>query len=335
MSRRDANKDTYEEIELFGMKMLLTMARIDRTSVPEGLHLYELRHSDEDWCDPVQIGKGVLVNFYGTVLSREPVELNADGFLDLDADAIGYLDSGTVELKDYLAQKPTMQLRAQPLTDADFQMCFSDKTLDKTMGVIGHLRGDFGSGREFFHSCFDHRRELNTEPFKSEFNKVVDSLHAGPLHSFETMLTFCRANPQARIPSTGSSTPEYLLKLSTGRFDYYTRIIPRKGEYNFYIYCTDNSAREIQLPETCLSTLPSTGQLIVIKRGERGYYPSDWSTDDAAENRNIADSHNGKRGITKAQEEAMLAGSMHGWDVPAAKPQVQEQIQKKREELER
>lgn len=343
MYPRDAKLDTYEEIGLLGKKVLLTTARINRSTVPEGIYQYELRHKDEDWCDPIQIGEAVLVNFYGTVLSREPIELGADGFLDLDDDAISYADAGSVDLKTYMAQKPTLQLQAQPLTDADFSMCFSDEALDKSMGIIGHLRGDFGSGREFFHSWFNHRPELNKEPFKSEFNNVVDSLRAGPLRSFETMLAFCRANPQARIPDQYRSTPEYLLKLSTGRFDYYTRMIPEKGNYNYYIYCADNNAREIQpneknlqsLPETCLSTLPSTGQLIVIKRGESGYYPSDWSTDDAAENRSIADFHNEKRGITKAQEKAMLAGSMHGWDVPAAKPQVQEQIQRRREELER
>lgn len=335
MYRRDAKTDTYEEIELFGMKMLLTMARIDRASVPEGLHLYELRHSDEDWCDPVQIGKGVLVNFYGTVLSREPVEMGADGFLDLDAEAIGYLDRGTVELTDYLAQKPTMQLRAQTLTDADFPMCFSDETMDKTMGIIGHLRGDFGSGREFYHSWFDHRPELNTEPFKSEFNKVVDSLQAGPLHNFETMLIFCRVNPQTRIPDQYRSTPEYLLKLSTGRFDYYTRMIPHKGDYNFYIYCADNNAREIPLPGMCYAVLPSNGDLIIIQKNERGYHACDLSTADSAINCQIADTENQRRGITPVQAEAMLTGALFGWDIPAAKPQVQEQIQKKRQEPER
>ena len=57
------------------------------------------------------------------------------------------------------------------------------------------------------------------------------------------------------------------------------------------------------LPEQCCSILPSTGELIVIKRGERGYYRSEWNTDSREENKNIADFTNSRMGITPAQLE--------------------------------
>ncbi len=74
------------------------------------------------------------------------------------------------------------------------------------------------------------------------------------------------------------------------------------------------------LPPLCFSTLPTTGELICIKRGESGYYPSDWSTSNPAANKELADFNNQKLGVTFAQRMAMECGSMHGWDVPGANP---------------
>lgn len=79
--------------------------------------------------------------------------------------------------------------------------------------------------------------------------------------------------------------------------------------------------RRNELPDACFSILPSTGQLIIIKKGESGYYPSEWDTGNREENRDIASSHNESRGISDMQESAMLAGSMFGWDTPGANPQ--------------
>lgn len=76
-----------------------------------------------------------------------------------------------------------------------------------------------------------------------------------------------------------------------------------------------------ELPDTCFATLPGTGDLIILKRGETGYYRSDWNTIDADENRSIAEIHNQRRGITPAQVEAMKVGSMFGFHVPGTSPQ--------------
>ena len=79
------------------------------------------------------------------------------------------------------------------------------------------------------------------------------------------------------------------------------------------------------LPELCFSVLPGTGELICIKRGESGYYPSDWSTSDAERNRELADYNNERLGVTPAQRMAMETGSMHGWSAPGADPKAYEQ----------
>ena len=86
--------------------------------------------------------------------------------------------------------------------------------------------------------------------------------------------------------------------------------------------------REFQpriLLELCFSTLPGTGELICIKRGESGYYPSDWNTNDPTHNQELADYNNERLRVTREQRLAMECGSMHGWGVPGADPSYYEQ----------
>ena len=86
--------------------------------------------------------------------------------------------------------------------------------------------------------------------------------------------------------------------------------------------------RRNELPDTCFSVLPSTGQLIIIKKSESGYYPSEWETGDKERNVEEADRLNERMGVTPAQRMAMEIGSMAGWDVPGADPKNYE-IQRK------
>ena len=74
-----------------------------------------------------------------------------------------------------------------------------------------------------------------------------------------------------------------------------------------------------KLPEMCYSVREITGELIAIKREERGYALCKGS-DSMSINRDIANWANTIMKVTKAQEAAMVAGAMFGWDVPAADP---------------
>lgn len=69
----------------------------------------------------------------------------------------------------------------------------------------------------------------------------------------------------------------------------------------------------VTYPEMAACKMPGTGELIMVKRGERGYWPFVRPEDKAA-----ADRFNERRGVTPAIREAMLVGSMFGWRVPGA-----------------
>lgn len=69
-----------------------------------------------------------------------------------------------------------------------------------------------------------------------------------------------------------------------------------------------------QLPDICYATLPTTGEVIIVKKGVSGYIEFD-----NAQNM-TADQLNKEIGVTPAQATAMRVGSMFGFDVPGADP---------------
>ncbi len=74
---------TFNRVNFRGMEVYVTDVRI-KGGVPN-LYKYEIRHSDDDWGEPVTIEPHVLVNFYGTVLTPEPLtfENEADKYIPL------------------------------------------------------------------------------------------------------------------------------------------------------------------------------------------------------------------------------------------------------------
>lgn len=67
-------------------------------------------------------------------------------------------------------------------------------------------------------------------------------------------------------------------------------------------YYEEHTHRKFPIPALCLSIEPSSGDLINIKRGMRGYFPSDWNLHGEKEhNRETADYANEKP-VFRAQD---------------------------------
>lgn len=292
-----------------------------------------------------------------------------------------------------------MDLDMRALTEKEDKYTFSNSMqISMQCGLIGHLRADMDSdGNGFFSSWEDYRKELKTDEFKDEFDKVINSLReeGDILYNRKSLAKYCYSSPQAKM---NNEHDYYGVRVDTQKYAYLCRLNPNKGEYNLYCYCyikdwldkhirsaekgirfitpeykekfrisdgekiritfsdgevkdrvcryIDDSHVEVgddlyhicefaermeqcgatfiplrsDLPEVCYSILPSTGEAIIIKHGESGYYRCEYSTEDKAFNREFANDRNANLGVSKAQVEAMLAGSMYGWDVPAADP---------------
>lgn len=292
-----------------------------------------------------------------------------------------------------------MDLDMRALTEKEDKYTFSNSMqISMQCGLIGHLRADMDSdGNGFFSSWEDYRKELKTDEFKDEFDKVINLLReeGDILYNRKSLAKYCYSSPQAKM---NNEQDYYGVRVDTEKYAYLCRLNPNKGEYNLYCYCyikdwldkhirsaekgirfitpeykekfrisdgekiritfsdgevkdrvcryIDDSHVEVgddlyhicefaermeqcgatfiplrsDLPEVCYSILPSTGDVIIIKHGENGYYRCEYSTEDKAFNREFANDRNANLGVSKAQVEAMLAGSMYGWDVPAADP---------------
>lgn len=47
MARFNAMTENFEEVEILGKPALFSSLRIDRSTLPKGLYLYEVRHDDD------------------------------------------------------------------------------------------------------------------------------------------------------------------------------------------------------------------------------------------------------------------------------------------------
>ena len=72
------------KVSIFGMESLFTTLRVPGNQLPEGCYRYEVEYSDEDGFVAVRIGNEILSNYYGAVITKEPIVMDKDGFKNLE-----------------------------------------------------------------------------------------------------------------------------------------------------------------------------------------------------------------------------------------------------------
>ncbi len=106
MARFNAMTEGFEEVTILGKPALFTSLRIERGSVPRGYHLYEVRHDDDQQGIACQIAKGILINHWGSLITREAIKLPSDGMLDIEDDALNYSTGDCRSMADFMAKYP-------------------------------------------------------------------------------------------------------------------------------------------------------------------------------------------------------------------------------------
>ena len=72
----NAQEESFELMEMFGQRVLFTNMRVDRDTVPQDLYVYEVRHDDDCTGEICEIKPFVMVNHWGTMICKEPIELD-------------------------------------------------------------------------------------------------------------------------------------------------------------------------------------------------------------------------------------------------------------------
>lgn len=81
MMRLDYRTEKFQRVSVCGIPCDFNDMRIDRSTVPEERYQYEVAGDDDSGGDPARVQRGVLVNFFGTLISDVPLPLGCDGVL--------------------------------------------------------------------------------------------------------------------------------------------------------------------------------------------------------------------------------------------------------------
>ena len=128
-------------------------------------------------------------------------------------------------------------MNIRPLYQNEVLYTYKTNSQDVVMrtGLIGYLRMDFGSGKEFHTTWWDEYVNLKTDDFKKEFDNVINSLRENSfLSDLGTMEAFCDTDNVLRYPYNDHY---YGLRVDTEKYAYLMRLFPYKGDYNMYCYC--------------------------------------------------------------------------------------------------
>lgn len=94
----NANKETFEILEICGQTALFTCVRVDRETVPSDLHAYDLR--DDGQGNMCKIEPSVEINHWGTIICKNPIKMNEHGYRSIDENDYSYV-RGTMTLKEF------------------------------------------------------------------------------------------------------------------------------------------------------------------------------------------------------------------------------------------
>lgn len=97
----DATEEVFDLLELFGYTVLFTCMRVDRETIPKGLYVYDVRHDDDCSGKISEIKPHIIINHWGTIICKVPIEMTDIGCKFVEEGDYGYMGE-TCKLSDFI-----------------------------------------------------------------------------------------------------------------------------------------------------------------------------------------------------------------------------------------
>ena len=100
--------DRFDLVELFGKPALFTSDRLKTMDIPKGLYLSHVRGDDEMSGGFATLEPKVLVNHFGSIVTKEPVDFGKKGFIEFTDDTEPHFTGRSVTFAEFMDERLSM-----------------------------------------------------------------------------------------------------------------------------------------------------------------------------------------------------------------------------------
>lgn len=100
--------EKYDVVELFGKPALFTSDRLDNSDIPQGLYVYHVRGDDETTGGFASLEPRVLVNHFGSIVTKEPIDFGKKGYIEFTDDTEPNFTGRSISFSDFMNGSPSL-----------------------------------------------------------------------------------------------------------------------------------------------------------------------------------------------------------------------------------
>jgi len=101
----------YQLMEIAGQEAIFSNGRFDRDKLPDFLHCYDIR--DDSYGNPARLEPSVVVNHFGSILTKRPIEFPPEGYIDLIADDDWTFEEEQLTVADFIRRLEPREYTAE------------------------------------------------------------------------------------------------------------------------------------------------------------------------------------------------------------------------------